>query len=57
MHLIHRGIVNKNYKEIILLGQNVNSYGLDKENEIKFPELLDKIAKLDNNFWLKFLTM
>ena len=49
-------LLNKNYKEIILLGQNVNSYGLDKENEIKFPELLDKIAKLDNNFWLKFLT-
>jgi len=49
-------LLKQNYKEIILLGQNVNSYGLDKENEIKFPELLEKIAKLDNNFWLKFLT-
>ncbi len=49
-------LLKQNYKEIILLGQNVNSYGLDKKSEIKFPELLDKIAKLDKHFWLKFLT-
>jgi tRNA-2-methylthio-N6-dimethylallyladenosine synthase len=51
------------YKEIILLGQNVNSYGLDKKRslpagrqEIRFPELLKKIDSLGKNFWLKFLT-
>ena len=49
-------LLKQNYKEIVLLGQNVNSYGLDRKSEIKFPELLNKIAKLNNNFWLKFLT-
>ena len=50
-------LLNKNYKEIILLGQNVNSYGLDKKNEIKFPELLKTIDELNNNdWWLKFMT-
>ena len=52
-----KGLLNKGYKEIILLGQNVNSYGLDKNKEIKFPELLKKIDQLDNNnWWLKFMT-
>ena len=53
--LLHQG-----YKEIILLGQNVNSYGLDKkklgEQELSFPELLKKIDNLADHFWLKFLT-
>ena len=51
-----KNLLSKGYKEIILLGQNVNSYGLDKKNEIKFPELLKKIDALGKNFWLKFLT-
>lgn len=50
-HLLEHG-----YKEIVLLGQNVNSYGLDKKEEIKFPELLKKVDQLGDNFWLKFLT-
>ncbi len=51
-----KDLLKKNYKEIILLGQNVNSYGLDKKDEIKFPELLKKVDTLGKNFWLKFLT-
>ena len=51
-----KDLLKKNYKEIILLGQNVNSYGLDKKDEIKFPELLKKVDLLGKNFWLKFLT-
>ncbi|MCD4760898.1 tRNA (N6-isopentenyl adenosine(37)-C2)-methylthiotransferase MiaB, partial [bacterium] len=49
-------LLAKEYKEIILLGQNVNSYGLDRKKEIKFPELLKKIDNLSDYFWLKFLT-
>ncbi len=51
-----KDLVKKNYKEIILLGQNVNSYGLDRKEEIKFPELLKQVDSLGKNFWLKFLT-
>jgi len=50
-------LLEKGYKEIILLGQNVNSYGLDRKEEIKFPELLKKIDKISKKeWWLKFLT-
>jgi len=50
-------LLDKGYKEIVLLGQNVNSYGLDKKGkEISFPKLLKKIDSLSNHFWLKFLT-
>jgi tRNA-2-methylthio-N6-dimethylallyladenosine synthase len=48
-------LLKQGYKEIILLGQNVNSYGLDRQ-EITFPELLKKIDSLGDHFWLKFLT-
>ena len=34
------------YKEITLLGQNVNAYGKDLENEIAFSELLESVAKI-----------
>ena len=33
------------YKEITLLGQNVNAYGSDREDEISFAELLEETAK------------
>jgi len=52
-----KNLLDKGYKEIVLLGQNVNSYGLDKKGqEISFPELLKKIDSLSKHFWLKFLT-
>lgn len=50
-------LLNHGFKEIVLLGQNVNSYGLDKKGkEIQFPELLKKVDSLGDHFWLKFLT-
>ena len=35
----------KGYKEITLLGQNVNAYGKDLKDEINFSELLETVAK------------
>lgn len=48
-------MISEGYKEITLLGQNVNSYG-NGTNDLSFPELLDKIARLDGKFRLRFMT-
>jgi len=52
-------LIDQDYKSITLLGQNVNSYGLDKKgNELSFPELLDKIGIVgdasEKNAWIYF---
>jgi tRNA-2-methylthio-N6-dimethylallyladenosine synthase len=40
-------LIGKDYKSITLLGQNVNSYGLDKKGEeLLFPELLRMIGEI-----------
>ncbi len=54
-----KNLVDRDYKSITLLGQNVNSYGLDKQGkEIGFPELLKQIGemgkKIDKEFWVYF---
>ncbi len=42
-----QNLINQGYKEVTLLGQNVNSYGLDfKEPECSFANLLDEISDL-----------
>ncbi len=38
-------LINLGYKEITLLGQNVNAYGKDLENELDFSSLLELVAK------------
>lgn len=48
-------LVKKGYKEITLLGQNVNSYGKDLSG-VDFADLLDKVAKIDGKFRLRFMT-
>jgi len=54
-----QSLIERDYKSITLLGQNVNSYGLDKKGEeISFPGLLRKIGELGKNsgkeFWVYF---
>ncbi len=39
-------LINKGYKEITLLGQNVNAYGKDRKGEVDFSQLLDMISDL-----------
>ena len=39
-----KDLVKKGYKEVTLLGQNVNAYGKDLEDELSFAELLQKVA-------------
>ena len=49
-------LVKKGYKEIFLLGQNVNSYGNDLEGNISFPWLLRQINKTDGDFIIRFMS-
>lgn len=39
-------LMDQGVQEITLLGQNVNSYGLDREDGVRFPELLESIDRL-----------
>ena len=52
-------MVNQGFKSITLLGQNVNSYGLDKKGEeLTFAELLKEIGEFGqqsgHDFWVYF---
>lgn len=69
-----RAYIHKGYKEITLLGQNVNSYiglmdrkqdkvGLQVLNKsgqpmktIDFPGLLEMVAKVEGDFWIRFMS-
>ncbi|MBC2852942.1 MAG: tRNA (N6-isopentenyl adenosine(37)-C2)-methylthiotransferase MiaB [Cetobacterium somerae] len=48
--------VEKGYKEIMLLGQNVNSYGNDLETGENFAVLLEEICKIDGEFLVRFVS-
>lgn len=50
-----KSLIADGYKEITLLGQNVNSYG-NGGTYIPFCELLRRIANLDGDFRLRFMT-
>ncbi|MGN1052911.1 MAG: tRNA (N6-isopentenyl adenosine(37)-C2)-methylthiotransferase MiaB [Candidatus Scatosoma sp.] len=51
-----RSLVEQGYKEITLLGQNVNSYGNDLQDGSSFARLLDKAASIEGKFRLRFMT-
>lgn len=46
-------LVLQGYKEITLLGQNVNSYG---HGDTDFAALLDAVSDIEGEYWIKFLT-
>ena len=47
-------ILSKGYKEITLLGQNVDSYGKNLEGKPNFATLLKELDKLEGNFRIRF---
>ena len=51
-----RALIAQGYKEITLLGQNVNSYGKDLDCGMDFADLLAAVAELDGEFRLRFMT-
>ena len=50
-----KGLIAAGYKDITLLGQNVNSYGRD-HGELDFAGLLESIGELDGDFLIRFMT-
>ena len=45
------------FKEITLLGQNVDSYGKDfKDREYRLADLLTELNALEGDFWIRFVT-
>ena len=51
-----RQLVSEGYKEIMLLGQNVNSYGNDLGGEMSFPQLLRELNRIEGDFWIRFMS-
>ena len=51
-----RELAAQGYKEITLLGQNVNSYGKDLEPRRDFADLLQELDKIDGDFLLRFMS-
>lgn len=49
-------LIEQGYKEITVLGQNVNSYGKDLVPRVTFAELLRRLNDLDGDFRIRFMT-
>ena len=49
-------IVAEGYKDITLLGQNVNSYGKGLDEDINFSKLIRQLNAIDGDFTIRFLT-
>ncbi len=51
-----RELIESGVKDITLLGQNVNSYGKDLDENIDFADLLNMIADIPGDFRIRFMT-
>ena len=51
-----RGLVAAGYKEITLLGQNVNSYGKGLAAPIDFADLLNLLCAVPGDYQIRFMT-
>ena len=49
-----KNVVQGGFKEIWLLGQNVNDYHSPTDSSISFPKLLKMVNNIPGNFWLRF---
>ena len=51
-----RSLIAAGYRDITLLGQNVNSYGKDLPDGMDFSDLLALLARQEGDFLLRFMT-
>ena len=51
-----RQLVEEGYKDITLLGQNVNSYGKDLAEPMDFSTLLEEVNAIPGDFLIRFMT-
>ncbi|MGI5976976.1 MAG: tRNA (N6-isopentenyl adenosine(37)-C2)-methylthiotransferase MiaB [Candidatus Limivicinus sp.] len=51
-----RELVAEGYKDITLLGQNVNSYGRDLGSDVDFADLIRMINDIPGDFLIRFMT-
>lgn len=51
-----RQLVEAGYKDITLLGQNVNSYGNDLDLDYHFPDLLADIDRIPGEYLIRFMS-
>ena len=51
-----RELVAQGYRDITLLGQNVNSYGKDMGFDYDFADLLEELANIEGDYLLHFMT-
>ncbi len=49
-------LVQNGYKDITLLGQNVNSYGKDNDDGVDFADLLRMLSEIEGDYLLHFMT-
>ena len=51
-----KGLVTAGYKEITLLGQNVNSYGKGLDENVDFSDLLALLCTVPGDYHIRFMT-